>query len=446
MTGKIFKYMKHMALVIAAALLAGGMPVQAEYTEPGITAEAGILMELQTGSILYEKNIHEKLYPASITKMMTALVTIEHADLQEEVTFSHNSVYDIEPGSSILGGVEEGDVLTVEECLYALMLTSGNEIAYALAEHVGGDLASFAEMMNEKAAALGCEDTHFTNPHGLHDEEHYTSAYDMALISQAVYQNETLREITGTVRHEFPPTRDGEQRIRVNHHKMMEGRKYAYDGCAGGKTGYTTQAGSTLVTYAVRDGLELVCVVMKGTAQTYWDDTRNLLDFGFANFYIQKLAELPQVTEFLASREPVTAGDETAILGRTLANPDAVVVLPKDVDAGSVSCSPVITDGQLELEVLCQEQSYGKALINEQREEKAADSADAAPKSQNEAKKQGSIGKILKTVLLVLLILALLGGGGYLGYQKFRKQDKWSEYRERNKRGGRYRSRRAFRR
>ncbi len=260
-------------------------------TGPVVDAQSAIVMEASTGTILYEKNVNEPLYPASITKIMTILLALENSNLDEIVTFSHNSVFDIEAGSSIIGGVDEGDQMTMEQCLYGIMLCSGNEASYAVAEHVGGTLDNFVQMMNDKAKELGCLNTHFSNPHGLPVEDHVVSAYDMALISKAALAIDEFRTITGTVRYTFPPTKTGEERIRVNHHKMLPGGEYEYDGCIGGKTGYTTVAGQTLVTFAERNGITLICVVLKEVSPSQFTDTRALLDYGFDNFKLLNVSE-----------------------------------------------------------------------------------------------------------------------------------------------------------
>lgn len=162
-----------------------------------IEADGGILMEAQTGTVLFAKNEDQPYYPASITKILTALIVLEHCSLDEEVTFSHDDVYNVEAGSST-AGIDEGDVLTVRDCLYALMLASANESANALACHVSGSREAFAELMNQTAESLGCTGSHFANPSGLNDENHYTTAHDMALITRAAIQNPDFLEIDGS--------------------------------------------------------------------------------------------------------------------------------------------------------------------------------------------------------------------------------------------------------
>ncbi|MCI9099456.1 MAG: D-alanyl-D-alanine carboxypeptidase [Lachnospiraceae bacterium] len=252
---------------------------------PQVQAESAVLMDMDCGICLYEKNSRQRQYPASITKIMTALLTAENAKLSDVVTFSENAVYGIEPDSSHIG-ITAGEQLTVEESLYGLLLASANEVAMGLAEHVAGSVEAFVEMMNEKARSLGCQDTHFVNPHGLHDENHYVTAYDMALIARAAYQNPTFRKIAGTAEHEIPPTNlQEEARYLVNNHKLLSNSSMYYDGCQGGKTGFTDQALNTLVTFAQRDNRTFVCVDLKTNGTPIYADTGAILDYGFTNFF-----------------------------------------------------------------------------------------------------------------------------------------------------------------
>ena len=239
---------------------------------PVVSAQSAVVMEASTGAILYEKDAHDQLYPASITKIMTTLVALEHSTMDETVTFSYDSVFSLDTGSSIIGGVNPGDTMSMKDVLYGIMICSGNEAAYAAAEHVGGSIPAFVDMMNARAQEIGCTDTHFENPHGLPNENHVTSAMDMAKITRTALENTAFKTIATTRRYTFPTTSSGEERIRLNHHKMMEGMEYAYDGCLGGKTGYTSAAGSTLVTFAQRDGMMLICVVMNEEAPSQFLD------------------------------------------------------------------------------------------------------------------------------------------------------------------------------
>lgn len=272
------------------------LPVQAEeyWPEgPQIEGESAIVMEASTGTVLYEKNSHEHCYPASITKIMTALLAVENSGLEEKVTFSQDAVYKTE-GSGISRDIDE--VMTMRECLYGMMLESANECAYAIAEHTGKGYDNFISMMNSKARELGCKDTHFNNPHGLPDEDHWTCANDMALISREALQNNIFRMVVNTRRYTIPPTnKHSEETYLSNHHMMRNNWKgeerYLYDYCIGGKTGYTSVAGSTLVTFAEKDGMTLICVVMKEKSPGHYTDTRTLLDYCFENYQLWNVAE-----------------------------------------------------------------------------------------------------------------------------------------------------------
>lgn len=257
-------------------------------SKPTVTAESAILMDAQTGTTMYEKDIYTKRYPASITKIMTCLVARKHAKLNEVVTFSNEAVFGIERNSSNIG-IDVGESMSMEQCLYAILLASANEVASAVAEHVGGSVEGFAQMMNEEALALGCQNTHFVNANGLPDEDHYTTAYDMALMTRAFFADEVLAEMAGTVFYHINATMTQPDEIDLqNHHRMLVGcrygSKYSYEYTLGGKTGYTDVARQTLVTCAQKDDMRLVCVVLKDETPEHYLDTTNLMEYGFANF------------------------------------------------------------------------------------------------------------------------------------------------------------------
>lgn len=301
---KRFRWKQLLAGVLAGLSLLPAVPqmVQAEdYWPDGMSAKSpsAIVMEVNTGTILYEKKIHKQYYPASITKIMTTLLAIENCDMDEIVTFSADAVYNNEGDTSHIAR-DLGEQLTVEQCLYGIMLESANECAYAIAEHVGeklgGDYQTFIDLMNKRAKELGCQDTHFNNCNGLPDEKHYVSAYDMALISAAAYKNETFRIITGASSYTIPATNKHKDPYYChNHHKMIypwQGdSKYLYDYCTGGKTGFTKVAGSTLVTFAEKDGITLVCVVLNANSPDHYTDTRKLIDYCFENFQALNISE-----------------------------------------------------------------------------------------------------------------------------------------------------------
>ena len=265
-------------------------PIQSNAVEgwpegQAIQAAAGVVLDMDTGAWLYSKNCDRQLYPASITKIMTALLTIENADLDAVMTCSP-IVYELDENASNTG-LSEGEQMNIRDALYTLMLESANDTANALAEYVGGSLEGFAKMMNDKAASLGCTGTHFSNPSGLSADDHYTTAHDMALIAQAAWENETFRTICGTVEYEVPPTNMYEEtRYLSNHHQMMKSDTDYYTGwCTGGKTGFTQMAWNTLVTYGEKDGMHLVCVLLHGNgADQNYLETIDLMNYGFNNF------------------------------------------------------------------------------------------------------------------------------------------------------------------
>lgn len=256
-------------------------------TGPAVYAESAIVMEADTGMILYAKDMEAKNYPASITKIITALIALEQCELNEEITYSYYSTHSIEYGSSSIARTE-GEILTVEESLYALMLASANECANALAEHIAGSNEEFAKLMNEKVKELGCVNTHFTNPSGLHDENHYTCAYDMALITKAALQNEDFRRIAGTDYYTLRATNKNDEELWMqNHHYMIapyKTAKYLDDTIFAGKTGYTTDALNTLVTCGERNDMDVIVVTMRTRSTSekgvpLFTDTAALLDY-----------------------------------------------------------------------------------------------------------------------------------------------------------------------
>lgn len=339
-------------LTIISAVCLGKMDVKAaDYwpDAPETLSPSVILMEESTGTILYEKNMDEAHYPASITKIMTTLLTLENGNLSDMVTFSDDAINNTE-GSGIAR--DYGEQMTLEQCLYGVMLESANECAYAVAEHVGGTVENFVGMMNAKAKELGCTNTHFANPHGLQDENHYTTAHDMALIAQAAYQNETFRIIIGTKMYTIPPTnKHAEETVLRNHHDMLctyhnANRKYLYPYCVGGKTGYTATANSTLVTYAEKDGMTLICVVMDTQSPNQFIDTVNLFDYAFDNFQVLNVAE--NDTNYSAETT-VDNGNLDNIAPFVELDKDAVIVLPKTAEFSDTSSSVEYNDSDPEI-------------------------------------------------------------------------------------------------
>ncbi|MGJ9384875.1 D-alanyl-D-alanine carboxypeptidase family protein [Salipaludibacillus sp. CF4.18] len=274
-------------LTLFSVLFFESRSIYAEYNQ-NVSAKGAILIEQESGRILYEKDARSPMRIASITKIMTAILAIESGNLDKKVTVSSRA-FSTE-GSSIY--LTEGEEIPLRDLIYGLMLRSGNDAAVAIAEHVGGSLEGFVYMMNEKASEIGMEQTIFANPHGLDDhEEHYSSALDMALLTQYAMENETYKEVTSTKSYRSDSDKD---HIRVfNNKNRLLTQLYPY--AIGGKTGYTKRANRTLVSSAEKDGLELIAVTID--APSDWHDHMNLFDWGFANFQIKTLVKKGMVKD-----------------------------------------------------------------------------------------------------------------------------------------------------
>ena len=255
-------------------------------TAPETLAGSAILIDADTGAILYDKSSHMKAYPASMTKIMTGLLTIENCSFDEVVTFSTDAAKSVVQGDSNIS-TKVGEQYTVEQSLYALLLSSANEVAYGLAEHVGGSLLGFVNLMNTKAKELGALNTHFNNASGLSDPNHYTTAYDMAMIGRASFSNRAFLSIDSyTGSYKLGPTNlTSVVRILTGSNLMFKGRQFYYEYCKGSKTGFTDESGYTLISYAEKDGMRLICVVMKeANINDRYMDTKDLFEYGFNNF------------------------------------------------------------------------------------------------------------------------------------------------------------------
>ena len=260
-----------------------------------------ILIESSTGKILYEKNANEQRYPASTTKIMTAILTVENCQLTDVATASHNAIYSVPPTYSH-ASIVEGEELTIEQLLNVLLIQSASDAANILAEHVGGSIENFAQMMNDKAKEIGCKNTHFVNPDGVSNDNHYTTAYDLALIGQYAMKYDTIRNIVCKTQYSLPSTNkyDKEDRIfnttndllRVNNSNSPD--NYYYEYANGIKTGYTTEAGSCIVASAKKDGLEVIAVVLGAETSPEGYSIRNLdckalFNYAFDNYKIEDI-------------------------------------------------------------------------------------------------------------------------------------------------------------
>ncbi|MEG1810062.1 MAG: D-alanyl-D-alanine carboxypeptidase family protein [Clostridia bacterium] len=268
---------KRCAAAFMAIIAAITLPMSVQATWLDVSAQGAALLEIQTGKVLYSKNSHQKMPMASTTKVMTAIMAIEHGGLDELVTVS-GTAYGVE-GSSIY--LEKNERINLRDLLYGLMLRSGNDAAVAIAEHIGGSVPEFAELMNQKAVQIGALNTHFVSPNGLHDDEHYTTAYDLALISAYAMRNSIFREIVSCSYHRT--TSGNIQRTMQNKNKLL----WEYDGATGVKTGYTIAAGKCLVFSAKRDGLDIVGVVLN--CPNMFSDARAIMDNAFATYCMERI-------------------------------------------------------------------------------------------------------------------------------------------------------------
>lgn len=259
---------------------------------PEITSTSAVIMEHSTETILYAKNMDQALYPGGTVKVMTTLLALEKSQLTDQVTMTATGVSGVTDGGANISS-QLDEVFTMEQCLYAMMLASANDIALQVAEQIGGSVDAFVEMMNARAAELGCTNTVFTNPTGLPDENQHTTAHDMALIMQAAIDNETFRTIADTSSYTIPATNvSGGERVLTNNFPMTNSANAGYyQYCLGGREGYTEASGSTLVCSAEKNNMTLVAVVLQGASGTTATEAASLLEYGFNNFQILSLGD-----------------------------------------------------------------------------------------------------------------------------------------------------------
>ena len=257
-----------------------------------ISSAAAIVMETSTNTVLYSKNADQPLYPASAVKIMTCLVALENSSLDEQVTMTATGVSGVTDGGANISS-QLDEVFTMEQCLYAIMVASANDIALQVAEHVGGSVDAFVQIMNTRAQELGCTNTVFTNPTGLPDDNQHTTAHDLALIMQAAISNDSFRTISGATSYTIPATNvsGGARNLTSSFSMTSPTSATYYQGCIGGRESTTTTSGSVLVTAAERNSTTLICVVMNGATGQTANEAVTLMDYGFANFQLLDLSE-----------------------------------------------------------------------------------------------------------------------------------------------------------
>lgn len=336
---------------------------------PAVSARSAILIEANTGTVLYAKNIHDKLYPASTTKILTAYIARQMSDLDEMVEYSADAVNSIVWWDDSNIGIKVGESITMEQSLYGLMVGSANECGNAIGEHISGSMEAFVDLMNETAKELGCTDSHFVTTNGKHDDDHYTSVHDMALIAQKYFSDELLCKMSNTRSYVIPasPTLSREL-IPNSKNNLLAGKKYAYEYLVGSKTGYTDIARQNLVSCAEKDGMKLICVVMRDESPMQFTDTIDLFNYGFSNFKLVNVSENDTTYQVRGNSFFLTDndifGDSQPILS---IDKSSYLVLPADIsidEVDSVLSFDDLEDGQAAaISYTYKDQPVGSAFI-----------------------------------------------------------------------------------
>ena len=358
-----------------------------------ISSTAAIVMETSTNTVLYSKNADQALYPASAVKVMTCLLALENSNLDDQVTMTATGVSGVTDGGANISS-QLDEVFTMEQCLYAIMVASANDIALQVAEHIGGSVDAFVQTMNTRAQELGCTNTVFTNPTGLPDENQHTTAHDMALIMETAMENETFRTIAATTSYTLPATNvSGGERVLTNSFTMINNTSDGYyEPCIGGKEGYTEASGSTLVCEAAKNNMKLVCVVLNGASGVTDDEAIALLNYGFDNF------------------SPLTIADSdfNRLSGGT-------VITPNGATEDNLTTEDTSSDGQIMRQYYFGGTPVGTAVL-EDVEQETNDAAVTGQKNMDAAKQYSAshtvtpyyiIGAIGAALLLFFLFLMI---------------------------------------
>lgn len=370
---------------------------------PEISAGAAILIDTASERILYSKNENEKMYPASTTKILTAILTIENCNLEDIVTVPYEAIASIPSGYSV-AALQPGEQLTVKQLLEVLLVHSANDAANVLAYHVSGSLEAFASLMNQKVSELGLQNTHFTNPSGAHDDNHYTTAYDLAIIMKYCMKNSTFRNLSGLKYCKIPATNKYDERVFNTTNELLthnNSSNYYYKYAIAGKTGYTTQAKNCLVSVSNKDDLELICVVLStglypNNLSAKFVDTKALFDYGYDNYTIRKLRE----KDAIAIQIEVSKGTkETRNLDLLISNDITALVSQDDLET---EFSPEIKIDDNLSAPLAQGKVIGKIIYNIDGIEYSADLT-----ASHSVEKSGHV-KLIIQILLIILILFFL--------------------------------------
>ena len=404
--------------------------------DTGVQAEAGIVVDMDSGAVLFGQNIHLPYPPASITKLLTALVVLEHCQLDETVEFSETAVNSVESDSGNKLGSVAGDRLSVEDCLYGMLLESSNQAANALAEHTAGSIPDFVEMMNEKIAQLGCTESHFDNPSGLNGDTQYVSAYDMAIIARAAFSNEELLTISSTLSRKLAGTVNYPGGITVeNENRLIKpDDELYYPSAKAGKTGYLIAAGNTLVTYGEENGRRLVSVILKGQPRQYFMDARTLMEFGFRDF--KNIAPAESEGRYVTGEEVLHLDRGDFACQDLMIDPAAVITLPngaslEDADVALDALPAEYPERAVgQLTYTYNDRVIGTAFLlakdgvalpdapQETPAEGETEPAESVP-AENAAspESEGASLSAGATAAIVVLVLAVLLGGGFAAWR-----------------------------
>lgn len=410
----VFTFIFCLSMMINAVAAPWGVPED-------ITAGAAVVIDADTHTVLYGKEMNKQCFPASVTKLLTALIVAESCDLDEMVTVSETALQNMEQGA-VVAYLKPGDRLTVRDCLYGLLFRSANDIANVLAEHVSGSVETFSEKMNEKARELGCKNSNFVNPSGLSSTEHLTTAYDMALIGSACMDNKILMQLwtdESYKMHGISEKPDGFN-VTIGHKMLRKENEYYDERVTGGKTGFTSASGNTLVTLAASNGRRLVAVCLQDKNPQHYIDTKILLDFGFNYFFNKDSSELidfKNLEKQLLNDKIIESGKNGLMTDKT-----PFVTLPNGADLSSVSWNydynlPEYSPKNAVAVMTAEYKEYdvGKCFLLNDRESELV--IDDIP----EEKKEKRTVSVAVVIMAVLMLGAL--GAGILYIMNVRKQE-----------------------
>ncbi len=316
-------------------------------TNLNLYSEAAIIMDTETEQILYQKNINKKMYPASTTKILTAIIAIEKCNLNDVITATNSAISQVPSGYSS-AYISDGEKMTVKDLLTVFLVHSANEAGYVLAEHCSGSIEAFSELMNEKAKEIGCSNSHFVNPSGIHNDNHYTTAYDLCLIANYCMKNNTFRNIVSMPKCTIEPTNNSLKRVYTNTNLLLNSNsQYYVQNCIGIKTGYTKEAGNCLVSCFSKDNIEVICVVLGAgnignSDASRFIDSKSLFNYTYNNFTkknivnkndIIKTIEISNATKETKNLNLIIENDITALVNLNEKAPDPIITLNDNISA-----------------------------------------------------------------------------------------------------------------